>query len=206
MLSGGDPVSVFITILGVLITLGVVISIHEASHAFVADKLGDPTAKLLGRVTLNPIAHIDTLGTVVFPFILLILGLPVFGWAKPTPINPINFRHPFRDSAITAFAGPASNIVIAILISLLYRAFPFSLLEILITLNIYLAVFNLMPIPPLDGYKVLLGFLPKNLALQLSAIEQYGIAFTFVLLFGFLWFFSPIISFITRGVLTVLIG
>lgn len=142
-------------------SLLVAITIHEFAHAFVADKLGDPTASLQGRVTLNPLKHLDPLGTLM----LLFVG---FGWGKPVPFDPFNLRHQKRDSALIALAGPASNLILATLLSLLLRSTSISiftpLLAFTIRMNINLAIFNLLPIPPLDGAKILYGLLPMTWA------------------------------------------
>lgn len=166
----------------------VAITIHEASHAFVADKLGDPTARLMGRLTLNPLAHLDPLGT-------LFLLIARFGWGKPVPFDPFNLRHPRRDSALISLAGPASNLILATTLSIILRVvpfFPFPLVVYLVTqaflipmiiLNVGLAIFNLLPVGPLDGFKIVGGFLPKNLAYQWEELEPYGLFFLLLLLF-----------------------
>lgn len=158
------------------VSLIISISIHEFAHAFVASKLGDPTAKLLGRVTLNPLAHLDPLGT----FLLLFAG---FGWGKPVPFNPIYLKNPKRDAAIISFAGPASNFLLAIFISIIVRLIPqtdlFSLFYFLFYMiafyNLVLGFFNLIPIHPLDGFKVVNGFLPHELSVQWMQMAPFGI-------------------------------
>ena len=205
-LISADPLTIFLSILILLVVIGVVISVHEASHAFVANRLGDPTARLLGRMTLNPSVHIDPLGTILLPFILILLQLPVFGWAKPTPINPMNFAKPRRDSALVALAGPVSNVILATAFALLFRVSGQLILVDIIRLNLILAIFNLIPVPPLDGYKVVLGFLPKNLALRLSALESYGPLFILVFLLLIIQFIGPIIVSIQNVFLRLLIG
>lgn len=143
---------------GIIIAIG----IHEAAHCFMADRLGDPTPRALGRLTLNPIAHLDPLGTLV----ILVTG--AFGWGKPAPFDPYNLQNPRRDTALIALAGPASNILLAVLLSFLFRLVPppYQLTAIsysLIALNINLALFNLLPVPPLDGSKIFLRTNPwKN--------------------------------------------
>lgn len=182
------------------------ITIHEFSHAYVADRLGDPTPKLAGRLTLNPLAHLDPLGT-------LMLILVRFGWGKPVPIDPFNLQNPRRDSALISLAGPGSNLILALILSLLLRLPVFSfigllgylvigLLKPVIILCVILAVFNLLPIHPLDGFKIVAGFLRDDLAQEWEELAGLG---PFFLLFLILPFFggsligniiSPIISFI----------
>jgi len=178
------------------------IVIHEISHGFVANKLGDPTARLMGRLTLNPIKHIDPVGTLIMPLILYYLsdGRFVFGYAKPVPINPHNFKDPRRDMAISAAAGPVTNILLAIISQILLAHFvmpagavlprgvsasilqPLAMmLESSIGINIILAVINLIPIPPLDGGRVLVGFLPYKQAISYSRIEPYGFIIVIIL-------------------------
>ncbi|OGY25793.1 MAG: hypothetical protein A2Z24_00475 [Candidatus Woykebacteria bacterium RBG_16_44_10] len=208
LLQTTDPLTLFFLILAFLIILALVISLHEAAHAYVANLLGDPTARLLGRVTLNPTAHIDPVGTVIVPIALFIIsqGSFMFGWAKPTPINPLNFRSPRRDSAIVAFAGPASNFAAAIVFSLIFRLFPSEIFLFLVTINLVLGLFNLIPVPPLDGYKVLLGLLPREAALRVSAIENYGPVVLILFFFVFFRFVSPILLSILNTLLNLLVG
>lgn len=164
------------------------ISIHESAHAWTANKFGDPTAKLQGRVTLNPIAHIDLIGTIIFPIMLAVIGAPVFGWAKPVMVNPYNLRNPRRDGMFISAAGPISNILVSLGIIFLLLLFsqpilsttnPTFLLVIkiasyLLMINIFLAVFNLIPIPPLDGSGILAGLLKGEALVMYEKIKPYG--------------------------------
>lgn len=185
MFSAGDPTTIFITLLISLLILAFSITIHEASHALMADRLGDPTARYQGRISLNPLDHVDPIGTVILPIVLIIAGLPAFGWAKPTPFNPWNLSNPKRDAALISLAGPVSNLVLAAVGALLYRATGFDLLIAVVELNLVLAVFNLIPIHPLDGFKVLGGFLPRSIYLQWMEFERYGPIFLILFfLFG----------------------
>lgn len=152
------------------------LSVHEAAHAWAAFRLGDPSAKAEGRMTLNPLAHIDIYGTIIIPLVLAISHAPIFGWAKPVMINPRNFKNPNRDSFLTALAGPISNFIFAILLSIVARFFYhdsifYAVLYLLIQINITLGVFNLLPIPPLDGSKIWYLILPEESAYTL---EKYG--------------------------------
>jgi Zn-dependent protease len=175
--------------------------VHEVSHGFAANYLGDPTARLQGRLTLNPLPHIDPIGSVIVPLLLFFTSTGVmFGWAKPVPVNPYNLRGKFGE-AIVAGAGPLSNIGIALVFGLLIRAgagaMPESFLQIavaVVIINIVLAIFNLVPIPPLDGSKILFAFLPFHFQRARESLERYG--FFIVLIFiVFLWqYLTPIIG------------
>lgn len=163
------------------------ITVHEVAHGWVAKKLGDPTAEMLGRLTLNPIKHIDPIGTVVLPLLMLWMGGFVFGWAKPVPITWENLKHPKRDIALVAIAGPGANLIMALIWALIMKlaillmtvspwmAQPLLLMGAAgVMINLVLMALNLIPIPPLDGGRVLTGILPGPWAWQLSRLEPYG--------------------------------
>lgn len=183
---------VLIFIIGVA-GFAMAIILHEISHGFVAEKLGDPTARLLGRLTLNPLKHIDIFGTLVLPLTLIVLRSPfVFGWAKPVPIDPYNLKNPKKDLALIALAGPLTNVAFAIILSIFLRIllaiFPdfstITLFTYLIQFNVVLAVFNLLPIHPLDGGKILAGLLPEKNALSFNRfMDRFGIILIFILIF-----------------------
>ena len=164
--------------------------IHEFAHGLVAFWLGDKTAKYAGRLTLNPLAHIDPVGTIFLPILLMISKSPVvFGWAKPVPINYWGLRNPKRDILWVGLAGPLSNILIAFLLSLVIKSLSLPLILLYlakqaILVNLVLAVFNLMPIPPLDGSRVVISLLPVSLTSKYASIERYG----FIILFALLYF------------------
>lgn len=184
-----DPLTVVISFGVLLLSL----TIHEAAHALTADRLGDPTARSLGRVSLNPIVHIDLLGTIVLPILAIVSHLPIIGWAKPVPVSLRNLRHPERDFAIIAAAGPISNLLQAIVAALILRVvapsdlyvseslLP-SVLFLAIQVNLLLAFFNLIPIPPLDGGNVLMGLLPTRLAISYAQLRQYGFLILYALM------------------------
>jgi Zn-dependent protease len=169
------------------------ITVHEVAHGVVAKLLGDKTASVLGRLTLNPMRHIDLIGTIIVPTVLLLLGGIMFGWAKPVPINPSNFRRPRRDIALVAAAGPFSNIIMAIAWGLIAKLGMFLLQQgfswaLAITymgnagimMNGVLAILNLLPLPPLDGGNILISLLPKSLAARVALLAPFGF---FILLF-----------------------
>jgi len=168
----------------------IAMTVHEFAHGLVAYKLGDSTARLSGRLTLNPLAHIDPFWTVLLPLVLFLStsGSFVFGAAKPVPINYWSLKNPKKDIIWIGLAGPAANFLLAFLISGLLRFIPAQgmaayLLFHLLTINVVLAIFNLIPIPPLDGSKVLMGLLPEQLSEQYANLERYG----FIILFIFIW-------------------
>ena len=172
------------------------ITVHEVAHGYVAKRLGDPTAAMLGRLTLNPVKHIDPIGTLLVPALMLLLpGGFIFGWAKPVPIGYRNLRNPRRDMALVAAAGPGVNLVMALLWAVVLRVsvqgldtFAWAAHPLLymaqagISINLVLMVLNLLPIPPLDGSRVLAGLGPDNLARALGRVEPYGLIIVVILL------------------------
>jgi Zn-dependent protease len=202
------------------------ISIHESAHAWMASRCGDPTARMLGRITLNPLRHIDPVGTILLPAMALLMHFPVFGWAKPTPVDPRNFKNPVRDDILTSVAGPASNflvvIVAVVLLGLLALTSPSAhyvvqtlarssgnlaldagwitplalMLYQLMVINILLGIFNLIPIPPLDGSHVLRHFLSGGVLNLYDRVGMFGLML--LLFFGgrYLWaLISPVVNF-----------
>ncbi|MBI5147527.1 MAG: site-2 protease family protein [Parcubacteria group bacterium] len=182
-----------------LIVLLFSVVIHEVSHGVAAYRLGDPTAKLMGRLTLNPIKHLDFFGSLIMPFSVFLLtgGRFVFGWAKPVPYNPANLKNPRLGSALVALAGPLSNFSLAVIFGLISRllagfgaggadfaAAASALVGYVVLINLLLAVFNLVPIPPLDGSRVLFYFLPQSARAVEEFLERYG----FVILMLFIFF------------------
>jgi len=173
------------------------LTVHETAHAWTADRLGDPTARLLGRVSLNPIVHADLIGTVFFPLLAIVGGVPLIGWAKPVPVNIRKLRHQRRDYVLVAAAGPASNLIMALVAAVLLLLVPVSpvtlgepnvsapvasLLSRAVQLNLLLAIFNMLPIPPLDGGNVLSGLLPDRLAMPFNRIRPYGFLLLYALM------------------------
>jgi Zn-dependent protease len=209
-----DFAGIFISFIVLLFSL----TVHEMAHAWTADRLGDPTARLLGRVSLNPIVHADLIGTIVFPLVSMFSGAMLIGWAKPVPVNLRYLRHPRRDYMLVAAAGPASNLILAVFAAILLAIVPISpqtlgesnvsvpvakILTGLVSLNVLLAIFNLLPIPPLDGGNVLSGLLPANLAAQFNKIRPYGFVLLYALILtnGFSYVVIPPTRFILSWLL-----
>jgi len=158
------------------------IVLHEVAHGYVAWRLGDPTARMQGRLTLNPMAHIDPFGTILLPLMLAYMKAPVLGWAKPVPFNPTYFRDPLRGMMLTGAAGPATNFAIALVAAGLFWGFyllglptPMVLCRMLFQINVYLGLFNLLPVPPLDGSRVVVGLIPREWVGPYLSLERYGI-------------------------------
>jgi Zn-dependent protease len=199
-----------ITIFSLIVLLFSVIA-HELAHGYVAYSLGDPTAKYEGRLTLNPLKHLDPFGSIILPLLLFIAGSPfLFGWAKPVPINPYNFTDKKYGEIKVSAAGPASNFLLAIFFGLLLRFIPNEIilnnlgieiaLRYIIIINLWLAVFKLIPVPPLDGSWILFSFLPDSLQYVKIFLKQYGI-----LILVFLIFFASSAWFSIIGILFQLI-
>lgn len=192
----------FITSIVILI-LSVVA--HEVAHGAVANSLGDPTARLQGRLTLNPIKHIDPVGSIFVPAIAYLVHGPIFGWAKPVPYNPYNLQSAYGP-ALVAAAGPATNLIIAVFFALVIRishvvALPDAVLMLaaqISFINLFLAIFNLIPVPPLDGSKVLFSSLPYRYAYIQAFLEQWGILGIFLVVFIFWQFIEPFVIVVFR--------
>jgi len=209
-----DFAGIFISFIVLLFSL----TVHEMAHAWTADRLGDPTARLLGRVSLNPIVHADPIGTVLFPLISLASGALLIGWAKPVPVNLRYLHHPRRDYMLVAAAGPLSNLILAVFAAVVLAIVPVSpqtlgesnvsvpiatLLTRMVNLNVLLAVFNMLPIPPLDGGNVLAGLLPQGVAAVFNKIRPYGFVLLYALILsnGFSYIVIPPARFILSWLL-----
>jgi len=209
----------------------IAVSAHESAHGWVAERWGDTTARDLGRITLNPLKHVDPIGSLIVPAMLAISGMPVFGWAKPVPVNPHNLRDPRRAMVRVSFAGPAANLILAAISLLALRVlrsvvpsvpqlvienlssgallgggilgFLVALLTSSLIINVILAVFNLMPIPPMDGAGIVEGFLPPSAAASYRRLGRFG----FLIVLGLLWLgafdvvFRPVMLFVLRLVI-----
>lgn len=174
------------------------LTVHESAHAWAADRLGDPTGRRLGRVSLNPVVHVDPVGTLLFPLVAIVTHLPVIGWARPVPVNPAYLRNGRRDYLVIAAAGPASNLALAVVSAALLKAIVLGppravavdlsspialLLTTALEINLLLAIFNLIPVPPLDGSSVLAGVVPELVATRLDRLRPYGFLLLYALMF-----------------------
>jgi Zn-dependent protease len=190
---GVDIPSLFLSMLVLVFSL----TVHEAAHAWTADKLGDNTARMLGRVSLNPIVHIDPIGTILLPLVAAVSGAPLLGWAKPVPVRSRGLKNVRRDFLLIAAAGPASNLVLAVAGAIVWHVLRSGvgadgaidpngpivyLLDRFILLNLVLAVFNMIPVPPLDGGNVLASLLPPALSYKFEQVRPYGIFVLYALL------------------------
>ena len=190
------------------------IVVHEVSHGLMADYLGDPTARLAGRLTLNPLKHLDPIGSVLVPLILIIsrVGI-VFGWAKPVPINPFNLRDKVYGQAKVAIAGPLANLLIALIFGIALRFLPFLfsgqtgtnltiIFSYIVWINLILAIFNLLPIPPLDGSHILFAFLPE----RFEDLKMFLIQYQLFVLFFFIFFCSHLIIPLANWIFRLIVG
>lgn len=202
----------------VLIAFLFSLSVHEAAHAWVADQLGDPSARLAGRVSLNPLVHLDPIGILLPLFLLLTRSPIIFGWGKPVPFDPYNLQQPRRDAALISFSGPLANLILATILAVIIRLLQLNLgtdylfwqnmLALVARLNITWALFNLIPIHPLDGGKVLIGLLPQKIAYQWDeTLHRYGMIILLMLIFPFFGqpllftLLGPLINLVSRWLL-----
>lgn len=205
--------------LAILVALIASIVLHEMAHGYAANWLGDPTARLAGRLSGNPLVHIDPLGSVIIPALLFFGSAGfVFGWAKPVPYNPYNLKNQKWGEAIVAAAGPATNVALALIFAIIIRlgdvlSLSASFLELayyVVFINILLAIFNLIPFPPLDGSKILRSVLPYNLAIKYQnfsmTMERYGLFATFAFIFLFIMIAWPYFYAVVNAIVTALIG
>jgi Zn-dependent protease len=191
-------------VISIIVGLLIALTIHEAAHAYMANYLGDPTPRLMGRLSLNPLVHLDPMGTLLF-IVTALAGFP-FGWGKPVQFDPYNLQNPKRDAALISLAGPASNLILASLLSLVFRSFPLGILAPLIIINISLAIFNLVPIHPLDGGKILVALLPERTGRQYDLLlHKYGIFILLILILPIVgggsiisMVISPVINFLVH--------
>lgn len=200
----------FIGIIFLIAILAISITCHEFMHAYVSFVLGDDTAHLHGRLSLNPLAHIDPFGTVLLPILLFLAGLPVFGAAKPVPFNPSRLRFGEWGSAMVAASGPLTNLVLAAFISLWLRLLPVTgiaqdFFELFIMVNIGFFVFNMIPFPPLDGSRVLYAIAPDGLRRLMIQIEAFGLFGIMIFIFVLFPFISPVMGGIMNSLLNVLV-
>ena len=207
-----DPQAAILNIIGFIIALIIAISVHEFSHALSAYRLGDNTAKNQGRLTLNPKAHLDPMGTIMIVF-------AGFGWGRPTPVSPWNLRIGEKAGmAVVSVAGPISNVIVALITGIIFQVYMNSgtdsiqvarILLTVIQLNLVLAIFNLLPIAPLDGFKIVLGLLPRDAALSFAKTERYGMMILVLIIMGDVFLnlgilgrvISPVINFLMRLVI-----
>lgn len=203
---------IFITLLILFFS----IILHEYSHGYIAYKNGDDTAYLMGRLTFNPIKHIDLFGTILLPMLCYFSGLPMFGWAKPVPVNFLRLNRPKLDMAKVAFAGPASNLLLVALCVIIYKVLIllnsqnivfYKILSYAIQINLILAIFNLIPVPPLDGSKIVAAFLPSKQSLKYLSLERYGMIFVVILIVSgaFRIIVMPVFKF-CYSLITLIIG
>jgi len=188
-----------------IIVLVFSVIVHEIAHGFVALHFGDQTAKLAGRLTLNPVRHLDPFGSILLPLLLALSGLPVFGWAKPVPYDPRNLRHPKKESGLIAIAGPLTNLLLATVFALIIRILVgtiglagyeqiIALLDVVVWVNLALTFFNLIPIPPLDGSGVLFSLLPPTARSFELFMRRYGMYALLAIIFLGIDFLSPVIN------------